>query len=499
MQFNGLTASFDQEKVDLFRSYFSQVYTRQPNLCQQHFDIDRSISEEINCFNTRTAFLFPHVTLDEIQFVIGSLGNTAVGHDGVHNRCLKNGTTLLYCHLVELFNSSFSLGFLPSEWKLGHIILLPKPNKDLHDVTSYRPITLLSCLGKLMERVVKHRLALFAESHHLLPTNQAGFRRGRSTTDNLLHLTHDIYSNLHHSRKMALVVFDIKQAFDSVWHQGLLFKLKQMQLPDYLWRWCQQFLTNRQSLIEINSFVSARFDLCRGTPQGSPLSPLLYILYTSDCLSRIPNHTISNLFADDTALWSSSPTHRGLQIRLQESVDAFSHWCYLWKFEIQGEKTKLIRFTDHPRKKYPPLQLFVNNTSITDTDSLKYLGVIFDKSLSFTKHLNALTTKLNSRLGLLRYLSQNVDSNGERALLLIYHSLIRSVLSYASPIVMIANRKFWEKLQVIQNKGLRIAFHLPSYTSTDFVHELSKQPRLLDYCEQQTMNSINRAIQNDNV
>lgn len=498
LTFSDTTACFDQEKVDLFRSYFTQVYAPQPNLCQQQIDIDKYITDEIDRFNKRTCLLFPKITLEELVSIIRSLGNTAVGNDGVHNRCLKNGTKLLFRHLLELFNSSLSLGVIPHAWKVGHIILLPKPDKNLHDVRSYRPITLLSCLGKLLERIVKSRLSLFAESNQLLPMNQAGFRRGKSTTDNLLHLTHDIHAHLHRSRQTGLVVFDIKQAFDSVWHNGLLFKLKQLHIPDYLWRWCQQFVTNRQSLIEINSYVSESFVLCRGTPQGSPLSPLLFILYTHDCLLNIPRHTISNLFADDTALWSSSSTTRGLGIRLQESIDAFTQWCYLWKFEIQGEKTKLLRFTNHPRKKYPPLQLFVNKIPVIEAVSLKYLGVVFDKTLSFTQHAKEIRKRINPRLGLLNYLSRNVDAQGERALLLVYHSLIRSVLTYASPIFMLANRQFWDTMQTVQNKALRLALHLPSYTSSAFIHQQSHQKTIFNYSKEQTIAYMNRAIQHGN-
>ena len=326
LKFNDKTASFDQEKAELFRSYFAQVYDRRSNKCQKHFEIDQIVNEETNRLKQTKSFQCPKINLQELKFIIVSLGNTAVGHDGIHNRCLKNGTKLLFQHLVKIYNSSLSIGFIPEAWKLGHVILLPKPGKKPHEVQSYRPITLLSCLGKLIERIIKHRFTLFAESHNLLPNNQAGFRKGRCTYDNLLHLTHDLSSNLHQSRKVALVVFDIKQAFDSVWHNG------------------------RTSLIELNSSISDTFELRRETPQGSPLSPLLYILYTGDSLLSIPNHTISNLFADDTALWSSAPTTRGLQIRLQESIDAFSSWCHMWNLELQGEKTKLIRFTNHPRK-----------------------------------------------------------------------------------------------------------------------------------------------------
>lgn len=136
--------------------------------------------------------------------MIVSLENISVGHDGIHNRCLKIGTKLLFQLVLKLFNSSLSIGFIPEAWKLGHVILVSKPGKHPHAVQSYRPIT------------------LFVETHHLLPKNQAGFRKNRCTADNLLHLTHDICFNLHQSRKIALVVFDIKQAFDSVWNSSLV-------------------------------------------------------------------------------------------------------------------------------------------------------------------------------------------------------------------------------------------------------------------------------------
>ena len=281
---------------ELFRSYFAQVYDRRSNTCQKHFDIDQIVNEETNRLKQTKSFQCPKVCLQELKFIIVSLGNTAVGHDEIHNRCLKNGNKLLFQHLVKIYNSSLSMGFIPEAWKLGHVILLPKPDKNPHEIQFYRPITVLSCLGKLIERIIKHRLTLFAESHHLLP----------NTNENLLHLTHDVCSNLHQSRKVALVDFDIKQAFDSVWHNGLLFKLKQMRIPDYLWQWCKQFLNGRNSLIELNASISDTFELRRGTPQCSPWSPLLYILYTSDSLLSIPNHTISNLFADDTRIANSS-------------------------------------------------------------------------------------------------------------------------------------------------------------------------------------------------
>ena len=117
---------------------------------------------------------FPRITERELKHVLDNLGNTAVGHDGVHNKCLKRHTKPLIYHLLTLYNSSFALGHVPPDWKTAHIILIHKPDKDPKEPSSYRPISLLSCIGKVMERIVKNRLNQHAEVNNLLPEYQAG-------------------------------------------------------------------------------------------------------------------------------------------------------------------------------------------------------------------------------------------------------------------------------------------------------------------------------------
>ncbi|CAF1229256.1 unnamed protein product [Didymodactylos carnosus] len=325
LKYRNKAAKFDQEKVDMFKTYFEEVYDNKPHNCIQYFDIDREIKQEIDRLTKIKTFTHPKITENELKKSILKLGNTAVGHDGVHNKCLKKYTKSLSHHLPALFNSSLKLGVIPPQWKLAHIILIQKPDKDPNDPTTYRPIS----LDKLMERLVEQMLNEFAEQHHLLPNYQAGFRQQRSTTDNLLHLKHDVDVNLYKNKQTALIVFDNKRAFDSVWFNGLLHKLKKMNVPEYLWIWICQFLSDRKALIEYKYTISTTFTMRRGTPQGSPLLPLLYILFTSDSLFTIPSHSNSNLFADDTALWSSANTTKSLSIRLQESVDEFVKWCRL--------------------------------------------------------------------------------------------------------------------------------------------------------------------------
>ncbi|CAF4459991.1 unnamed protein product, partial [Rotaria magnacalcarata] len=124
-------------------------------------------------------------------------------------------------------------------------------------------------------------------------------------------------------RHSTVILFDIKAAFDSVWHEGLIYKLNDLRLPKYIINYLTSFLKNRTASIEIENVLSRQFNLKSGTPQRSPLSPLLYIIYTADSMNDIPTHTEYGLFADDTALWTSSNTMTYLSSRLQQSVDAF--------------------------------------------------------------------------------------------------------------------------------------------------------------------------------
>ena len=161
-------------------------------------------------------------------------------------------------------------------------------------------------------------------------------------------------------------------------------------------------------------------------------------------------------------------------------------------------KDKTDQIHQSPQEKYPPLLLFINKSQIEETDSLKYLGVTFDKSLTLNKHADEIRKKTNARLGLMRYLSRNVDKDGDQALFLVYNSLIRAVISYASPIFMIANTSYWDKIQIIQNKCICLALRIPPYTSSSYIHQKSNQTRIFTYCEQQTNNFPNRAIHSGN-
>ena len=386
-------------------------------------------------------------------------------------------------------------------WKKANIILILKPKKDKQHPSSYRPISLLSCLGKLLEKIIKQRLMLEIERRKILPQHQAGFRPGKSTIYNIVRLERYAQGQLRRPilrRHSAVILFDIKAAFDSVWHDGLIYKLNDLRLPQYIINYIISFLQNRSAAIEIENILSRPFNLMSGTPQGSPISPLLYIMYTADSMNDIPPHTEHGLFADDTALWTSSHIMTKLSARLQQAIDAFESWCKSWKLKLQPTKTELIHFGLYPRKKYKhPVEVKVENTIIRPLDSTRYLGVIIDKKLDWRRHLDHIETKIAPRIGLRRYLSRTAYEPNTMTMINICKAIARTIIIYGYPVLLTANQKIWDRMQIIQNKALRAALGLPTYTSVEYIHNISNVPKIKDYAITLLHQSIQTATSNN--
>ena len=208
-------------------------------------------------------------------------------------------------------------------------------------------------------------------------------------------------------------------------------------------------------------------------------------------MNRISNHIEHGLFADNTALWTSSNTISNLRSRLQQSIDEFQRWCTAWKLKLQPTKTELIHFSPRPKKKYKnPVSVKTENTTIKPVDSARYLGIIIHRKLKWRSHLNHIESKTSDRIGLLRFLSRSTAEPNDKIMLNIYKSIVRTIITYGFPVLLTGSEKTWERLQIIQNKAIRAALGLPSYTSVEYIHKISNIPKIKQY----TLKLLDQAI-----
>jgi hypothetical protein len=209
---------------------------------------------------------------------------------------LKSLSPIGIKYLTQLFNSALFLGYFPAHWKVAQIILLLKPGKPPHELTSYRPISLLPAVSKVFEKLLIQCILPLVASNSLIPDHQFGFRRRHSTIDQTHRLVQRIHTALDFKQYFAAFL-DISQAFDKVWHAGLLYKLRHALSLNYFLL-LKSYLHNRHSRVKVGNDYSELTSIHAGVPQGSILGPPLYLLYTAD-LPTSPRTLIAT-FAEDT-------------------------------------------------------------------------------------------------------------------------------------------------------------------------------------------------------
>ena len=201
----------------------------------------------------------------------------APGPDNIHNEVLILGTTTsLFHHLARLFTSSIQIGYIPTAWKLATLRMLLKPDKLPSLTTSYFPISLMSSITKLFERVIEQRLRSYLEDIGFINKYQSGFRQAKSTDDHLFRLSQSVMESFNRREHVVAVFLDVEKAFDNVWHNGLSYKIFMLDLPTKMTCWLSDFLVGRVIQVNVNGFLSDKISPIAGVPQGSVLSPLLF-------------------------------------------------------------------------------------------------------------------------------------------------------------------------------------------------------------------------------
>ena len=248
--------------------------------------------------------------------------------------------------------------------------------------------------------MVLGRLTYFLEQQDILSPVQAGFRPGRSTVDQVLLLSQSIADSFHQSKpgaRTVLATVDFAKAFDSVWHFALLSKLLSLDLPLCFIEWIRSYLSDRRSKVLICNSYSRPFRLRRGVPQGSVLGPVLFSLYINDLPTFLPTSVKTSLYADDLAIWASSPSVECATSMVQAALNRLVEWSSKWRLPLNPLKCETSFFSLDPYQSRIQPSLYILNTPLKFNPHSTFLGVTFDRTLSFKHHVLSLRKKFHSR------------------------------------------------------------------------------------------------------
>ena len=253
---------------------------------------------------------------------------------------------------------------------------------------------MLSSISKILEKIIKEKINDFIDANNTLPSQQFGFRKEHNTTQPLLKIRKLVKNNFQTGKSTGMVLLDIKAAFDSVLHNGLVFKLKKFNFPTEIIKIVQSFLNNRTFNVYLGTTRSQKTDIIAGCPQGSCLSPVLYNIFTSDI--PVFSNCITSIFADDTSILCSDVLSSNIVVNLQSALIVLNNYLKKWKILVNPEKTQAIYFTRKRKECFiPQCPLQFMNHEIPWEKNVKYLGVMLDTKLCFNDHIPYLIDKIN--------------------------------------------------------------------------------------------------------
>lgn len=393
-------------------------------------------------------------TITELKLSLEGLRNSSPGEDGVPYIFLCKLGPIGQGYLLQLLNNFFISGIVPESWKRQIIIPIPKPNKNVHEANSYRPIALSSTVGKILERMVKNRLEWFIENKRILSKTQFGFRKGKSTMDSLGIFTSDIHLALSKNKNLFACFLDVAAAYDSVQLPLLRAKLLQLSISARIVCFICNLFMGRTIRIKLGNTYSAPRTLWQGIPQGSVLSPLLYNIYTHDLDQSVSPFCEVLQYADDLVLYTSTECAETASSRLNEALSYLVDWMDEHGLTLSPSKSCAVTFTR--RKTIPIVDVSCLDEVIPNCESFKFLGVILDSKMTGIPHLNYIIGKCEKGINVMRSLSGVWWGSHPICQKLLYNALIRSQIDYGSFILEPCSKLALKKVDLIQAKCLRI-------------------------------------------
>lgn len=439
----------DKSKADVLNDFFISVF------------VDENTTNIPVCIDRSNDRILSDLVISK-EAIFKKLNNLdcskSMGTDNLHPKLLKELAFELSTPLYIIFNKSFNEGVLPTDWKIANVTAIFKKG-DKGDPGNYRPVSLTCILCKVMESFIKDCILKYFECNNMFNDCQHGFRNNRSCATQLLEVMEDITTMIDEKKDIDIIYLDFKKAFDSVPHARLFEKLRSYGIGGCLLNWIKSFLSDRTQRVKVGSEFSDFGKVTSGIPQGSVLGPLLFIIFIND----LPDVLLSNcrLFADDTKIYNST----GNSNILQDDLLSLFAWSKDWELKFNISKCHIL----HIGEKNPKEIYFTDedyNDSLSEVNSERDVGVIFDPNLKFDLHINDVIKRANKMVGIIKRSFSHLDCFMFKTL---FRTLVRPTLEYANCIWSPIYKRQSIAVENVQRRATKIV---------DTLHNLSYEERL---------------------
>lgn len=475
----GQRATTTAQKLQIFKTHFDIVFRAHEK------DPNHEFEDSANAYIQNMRLKYSDVRKREwpkdmdlnvdrtrIVRILKKVKNTSPGEDNIFYDHIKNLPTNGLDYLANIYETTIEACYFPKQWKNGRVALIPKPGKDHSEPKNYRPITLLSALGKILERLINEIITTYVEDKHLIPESQAGYRKNRSSQDQLYRLSEDASKAVINGTVSMATLFDVEKAFDRLWQEGFALKLQKASVPEPVIALLVNYLTNRTIQIKLDKLVSDPIHLETGTPQGSCLSGTIWGLWQHDIPQpNASDHTFLSQYADDIASWCNAPDHVTARQNLQKYNNKLIEWCREWKMKLASSKTQLIAFTKKKKIRRSFVYQEIENTKINHSDQVTFLGITFDFDMSWRSHSEILKNRLKQRVKMFAgitgprlYPRADTDTS-----LKILKTMIEPIIYYAAAATCARPVKSYSELDKIIQNAARMALAIPRTISKDYV------------------------------
>ena len=452
----------NKDIADGINNFFSTI----GNKLADEIDVTKDFRDYLTNPNTESLDSTP-ASLNEIIKIIKNLqGKKAGGDDGIRPLFLKLGVDFVSMPIHHIVNLSIKYSKVPDKLKIAKVIPVHK-KKDKDIPGNYRPISLLSSINKILEKVICKRLTDFLEKHKVLFKYQFGFRKGHSTVQAVIEIVDNIIDHIEKGSLVAGIYLDLSKAFDCVDHEILLHKLHHYGIRGSMHRWIRDYLSNRKQFTYVNDTASSSQTVNIGVPQGSVLGPLFFIIYVNDISAATGSDQV-RLFADDSNIFVSDKNPVILKEKMVDKMSELNLWFTSNKMTNNVAKAAYSIFTNQPR--IPTILNTVNfgRDTIERVKFSRYLGLQLDDKLEWKEHIELLKAKLRKTLQAFKIVKNYLTEEQKRQM---YYAYFFSRLQYGIELFGHTSKGQMKELQVLQSKAIKVLYRKDFRTPTKQLHK----------------------------